>query len=205
MQQRIVFGVIIAVIAISIIVFVLYQAQEAQPLVQDYPLEFEDLPPVEDYYTPVEPGSILSECGQQETEYKRDLCWLFEAGKETDASKCLNIAERPRRIDCIRAVARDFESAETKQRIANCEARFSTDTFEERKQLYACLDEMLPEMKQEKLAICNQFLADDQQQVYMCRSEIARDFIDYDICDAMPTQPIDYKEHCHFIVDMEVA
>ncbi len=170
MQQKILFGIVLAFIAISAIVFVLYQQQESQPLVQDYEPDFDQLAFVEEDLVPVEPGSILLQCGLQETQYKRDLCWLFEATAEVNAEKCTNIAERPVRIDCIRTVAVDT-GGETA----------------------------------EKLAVCNAYLSDDEPQLYMCHSTVARDLLDYSICEAMPEKPNDYKAHCIWIVDSETG
>jgi len=170
MQQKIIIGAILAFIVFSAIVFVLYQQQEAEPVqangldeIYEHSQSFD-----EEDLVPVEQGSILSECGSQETQYKRDLCWLFEATEEVNGEKCLNIEERPVRIDCVRTVAVDTEGE-----------------------------------NQEKLAVCNQYFSDDEPQRFMCHSTIAKEFLDYSICDAMPIQPNNYKEHCVSVVSGE--
>ena len=198
MLQRIAIGAIVAFIAVSAIVFVLYQQQESQPLVQDHDPVLLDFPVDEQPIAP-EQGSILLQCGTQETQYKRDLCWMFEASDGLDASKCLKIVERPVRIDCIRVVAKLFESPETSQQIAACEESFS----EEIPSLFKCLEVLEPQIRAEKLSVCDSFLSDDVPQLYMCRSEVAKELFDKSICDAMPEQPTDYKAHCHWILDSE--
>ena len=164
MDRKIVIGAILAFVVISVIVFVMYQQQE------DYVQE-EDFGPEEEadihdgtYYEPVEQGSILDECGSQETQYKRDMCWKFEAFDYLDPERCLNIEENSDKIICLRTIARDTEG------------------------------------KGAMLAVCNQYLADDAFQKYRCHSEVAKELIDYTICDAMP---LEHQGICFNLVDAE--
>lgn len=172
MQQKIAVGIILAFIVFSAVVFVLYQQQEAQPPPEDNLDEIfkSSQSFVEEDLVPVERGSILLECGTQESEGKRDLCWLFEATAEVNAAKCMNIVERPARIDCLRTVAVDTEGSIV-----------------------------------EKLGVCDQYLSDDEPQRFMCHSTVAKEFLEYSICEAMPEQPNNYKAHCISIVDGEFS
>lgn len=211
MDWRIVAGAVAAFVVFSVLVFFLYQQQEAQPVEQEYEPSFGDTPFNEEELFAPEPGSVLGECGSQETDYKRDLCWLFLAGDNLDAGQCMNISERPVRIDCIRAVAVDFESPETTEGLAACDALLEVSEGEEELaadnlgKFYGCLDAIWPRMRSEKLAVCDAYLSDDEPQLYMCYSEVASEFLDYGICDQMPAQPTNYAEHCTWIVDSESA
>jgi hypothetical protein len=192
MDNRIIAIAIIAFIAIAAIVFVLYQQQESRPLEQDYEPSTPGLGPDAAGLVPVEPGSVLDACGSQETSYMRDMCWLFEAGYDFEASKCLNIGDRPARIDCIRSVAIGYQSEAVQAKLDACDALMQTsmDSF------YNCLDRAWPEARAEKLAICNEFFPDDETQKWMCHSTVAVEMNDTEICDAMPLQPTDFKAHC---------
>jgi hypothetical protein len=211
MQSKIIVGAIVGLVVISGIVFLLYQQQESQPLEQEYEPSFGDTPFDEEELKPIESGGVLDECGSQGTQYLRDLCWLFLAGDELDASKCLNIVERSARIDCIRGVAKAFESEATTKELEACAQLLAPAQDDEDLaadnlgRFYDCLDAIEPTLKEDKLAICNRYLADDEPQLYMCHSEIARELLDYSICDAMPTSPNNYMEHCIWILDSEVA
>lgn len=191
-------GAVLAVVVVFGGIFVLYQTQEPETGEDDFEVDFGPVPTVDvDYTTPVEPGSILNECGVQETQYKRDLCWRFESLDEANAEKCLNIVERPDRIICIRAIARDFESEAVKEDIARCDSYFS----ESIEKGFACYEPVLIKMKSEKLAVCNEFFDDDEVQRFRCHAEVARELLDYSICDAMQVQA--YKDNCYFILDFE--
>jgi hypothetical protein len=211
MQQKIIVGAIVAVVVVSGIVFLLYEQQESQPLEQEYESSFGDTPFDEEETIPIELGGVLDECGSQGSGYLRDLCWLFLAGEELDAGKCLNIVERPVRIDCIRGIARDFESEATTKALVDCGELLSPAMDDEGLaadnlgEFYDCLDAIEPTLKADKLAICNRYLSDDEPQLYMCHSEIAVELLDYSICNAMPTSPNDYREHCTGIVDSELV
>ena len=196
-QKTMAIGAVIAVIIVFGLVFVLYQQQESMPKEEDFELDLGPVPTVEVENTPVEPGSILNDCGTQENSYLADECWLFEAYSELDAEKCLNIGERPRRIDCIRAIARDFESEDLRESIGLCDSYFG----ESAEKALSCFENILPKMRSEKLAICNKFFADDEPQKFRCHAEVARELLDYSICDDMQKQ--NYRDNCYFIVDFE--
>ena len=113
---------------------------------------------------PVEEGSILDSCGSQDTQYARDLCWLYEAGDELDASKCVNIEDRPMRINCIRSIAVAFQSESTSAKIVECndllldiESENDFDSFKIEK-FYQCYEPLAPLIRSEKTAICDDFL-----------------------------------------------
>jgi len=196
MEQKYVLAAVLILIVAAGAIFVLYQQQEDQPQVQDYPYEFEDLPPDEtDYVTP-EPGSILQGCGSQETQYGKDMCWLFEASEELNAEKCKNIAEEPTKIDCIRGVAIDYMSNSSRSKALQCEESYSDNLT----QLFHCLDSMLPVLTVEKLGICNQFLLGNETQLYLCKTGVAKELVDYTICETMPTN---FKENCIHQVSTE--
>ncbi len=196
MGSKILVGAVLGFILISVAVYVLYQQQEAQPQEQDYETEFSDLPPPEDDYVAPQPGSILQECGQQETQHSRDMCWLYEAADELDASKCLNIESRPTRISCIRGLAVGYESDATYEKEMACGERYADDLG----QFFDCIDALIPTLRQEKLSICDQFLADDQTQMYLCKTDVAKELVDYSICETMPTN---FKESCMHVVSTE--
>ncbi|MFA4855717.1 MAG: hypothetical protein WC634_03975 [archaeon] len=192
MDKRIIAGAIIALIAIAAIVFVLYQQQEAQPLEQDYEPTYDNLGYDEQALVPLEENSPLDECGTQTTSYMRDLCWLFKAGEEFDASKCLNIESRPTRIDCIRSIAAAYQSEALQAKLDACDALMQ----ESMAPFYDCRDKLEPQVRAEKTAICDKYLQDDKTQLYMCHSTVAVGLNDTAICDALPTQPTDFKAHC---------
>jgi len=197
MEQKTAIGVLIAIIVVCGIIFVLYQQQESQPLEEEYEPDFGPVPGVEiDYAAPV-PGSILDECGTQETQYKRDLCWRFEAYDEMNAEKCLNIEENSDRVICIRAIARDFQSEPVLEKEAVCDSYFTESSAK----AFSCYEALLPEIRSEKLAICNQYFKDGEMQLYRCHAEVARELLDYSVCDAIPKQA--YKDNCYFIIDFE--
>jgi hypothetical protein len=192
MDKRIIAVAIIALIAIAAIVFVLYQQQEAQPLEQDYAPDYNNLGYDTQDLVPLEENSILDECGTQTTSYMRDLCWLFEAGDEFDASKCLNIESRPAKIDCIREIAATYQSMALQAKLDACDVLKQ----ESMARFYVCIENLEPLVRAEKTAICDKYLADDTTQRYMCHSTVAVELNDTAICDALPTQPTDFKAHC---------
>lgn len=192
MDKRIIAVAIIAVIAIAAIIFVLYQQQEAQPLEQDYEPNYDDLGYEEQDLVPLEENSLLEECGTQTTSYMRDMCWLFEAGYEFDASKCLNIESRPTRIDCIREIAATYQSEALQAKLDACDSLMQ----ESMAPFYDCLGKLESQVRAEKTAICDKYLQDDKTQLYMCHSTVAEELNDAAICDALPTQPTDFKAHC---------
>lgn len=164
MDRKLLIGIALGFILISAIIFVLYQQQESVVPNDDFGPEDEFEIYDDTYYAPVEQGSILDECGTQETQYKRDLCWRFEAFDTMNPALCLNIGEYSDRIICIRAIARDTEG------------------------------------KGAMLSVCDQYIKDDEAQRYRCHSEVAKELIDYGICDAMPEA---YREICLRLVDAE--
>ncbi len=197
-QKNIVYGVLAVAVACGL-VFVLYQQQEAQPA-EDYELGEEDLE--ESWYVdadpaPVEEGSILQPCGQQETSYKRDLCWRFEAFDYQDPERCLNIEYGPDRIICIRSIARDFVSLDIQEKLGECEETYSDDN----PGYYACISPYDAQFKNDKLAICNEYFSENISQKYRCHAEVARELLDYDICYAISDQA--GRENCVWIVDFE--
>jgi hypothetical protein len=200
MKTKIVLGAILAFVIFSAIVFVLYQQQEAQPLEEEYEPNLGELPFIDEAdLKPVGAGSVLADCGTQATQYDKDFCWFFEAVEEFDADKCLNVEERPRRIDCIRAIARDFESEQTQQGFEDCNASFYQDIMG----YLDCVDRLVPRMGDEKLAICDKHFSDDETQRYRCHAEIARELMDYSICEAIPPSKKNYRDNCFWIVDLE--
>lgn len=192
MDKRIIAAAIIALIAIAAIVFALYRQQEAQPPEQDYKQDYNDLGYEEQGLVPLEENSLLEECGTQTTGYMRDLCWLFKAGDGLDASKCLNIESRPTRIDCIRSIASNYQSEELQAKIDACDSLLQ----ESMAPFYICIENLEPRVRSEKTAICDKYLADDATQRYLCHSTVAVELNDTAICDALPTQPTDFKAHC---------
>ena len=118
--QKIIIIAILVFIVIVAIVFVAYQIQESVPIEEEYVPEIDEFGFTEEELIPVEEGSIFDECGTQNTSYARDLCWLYEAGDEFDASKCANIVDRPMRINCIRGVAVGFQSESILAKIDAC-------------------------------------------------------------------------------------
>lgn len=200
MRTKLVLGAILAFIVFSAIVFTLYQQQEALRGEQEYEPDLGELPFVEESdITPVAQGSVLSECGSQENQYDKDFCWFFEAYEEMAPDKCLNVEERPRRIDCLRAIARDFESEETQQALDDCNA-----THTDFEGYYDCVEGLVPKMKNEKLSICNAYFSDDETQKYRCHAEVARELMDYSICEDIPESTQNYyRKNCFWIVDLE--
>lgn len=164
-MNRKIFGAVLAFIIVSLIVFVLYQQQEALVPDSDFGPVSEDEIYDEDYYAPVEQGSVLDECGSQETRYKRDLCWRFDAFEAMDPELCLNIEANADKIICIRTVAIDVGGG-----------------------------------KRDMLAVCDKYIVGNEFQRYRCHSEVAKELIDYSICDAMP---LEYKGICVALVDSE--
>lgn len=200
MKTKIVLGAILAFIIFSAIVLVLYQQQESQPVEEGYEPDLGELPFIdESELQPVEPGSVLGTCGTQATQYDRDFCWFFEAVEEFDAEKCLNVEERPRRIDCIRAIARDFESEETEQALKDCNSSYYKDIMG----YLGCVEGLAPQMREEKLAICNKYFAEDETQKYRCHAEVARELLDYTPCENIPLSKKNYRDNCFWIVDLE--
>ncbi len=198
MRTKIVLGAILAFIVFSAIVFALYQQQEAQPIEEEYEPDLGELPFIDEAnLDPVEPGSVLGKCGTQATAFDRDFCWFFEALDEADPDKCLEVEERPRRIDCIRAIARDFESEQTQQGFEDCNASYYEDIFG----YLDCIDGLVPKMGKEKLAICNEYFENDETQRYRCHAEVARELLDYSICEAIEKK--NYRDNCIWIVDLE--
>jgi hypothetical protein len=198
-QKNIIYG-ILGVIVLCGIVFILYQQQESQPP-QDFELEEEDLE--ESWYydadpTPVEQGSILQECGQQETSYKRDLCWRFEAFDSQDPEKCLNIESEPDRITCLRTLARDFIAPDVQAKLDECDETYYNDNAG----YYACIAPYNAQLKNDKLAVCSQYFSDNRGQQVRCLEEVARELYDRTICDSIPEQ--NYREHCYWVYDTEV-
>ncbi len=209
--QKIILIAILVFVVITVIVFVAYQIQESVPIEEEYVPEIDEFGFTEEELVPVEAGSILDECGSQDTPYARDLCWLYEAGDELNASKCLNIEERPMRINCIRAIAVAFQSEGTLAKIEACnalllgiESENEFDVFKIEK-FYECLEPLEPQIRAEKTAICDEFFTDDKTQRYMCHATIAVELNDTVICDALPTQPTDFKQHCLSMVAGEFA
>jgi len=164
-MDRRIFAVVLAFIVFSTIVFVLYQQQESLVPDGDFGPASEDEIYDEEYYSPVVQGSILAECGTQETQYKRDMCWKFDAFDAMDPGFCLNIENYADRVICVRTIARGTQGG-----------------------------------KGEMLAVCNDYLSDDDFQRYRCQAEVAKELLDYSICDAMP---FDYKAICVSLVDAE--
>lgn len=190
-------GAVLAFVAFSAIVFVLYQQQQQnQPLEEDYQKEFSDLEFVPDELAPVAGDSILHGCGALETQTEKDICLGLEATNNQNADECLLISERPARIDCLRAVAVDFESDSMKEKIALC----NEIPVEEYTAYFDCIYALEGQMKQEKLSVCNKYFADDETQKFMCQSEIARYLVDFTICDPMPEN---FKAHCIQMVESE--
>ena len=194
--KTIAIGAVLAFVAFSAIVFVLYQQQQSQPLEQDYEKEFSDLGFVEEELTPVAGGSILQGCGALQTQAEKDICLALEAGNEQNAEKCLLISEKPAQIDCIRAVAVDFESDSTKEEMALCDEI----PVEDYAAYLDCANPLLPQMTQEKLSVCNKYFAENETQKYLCHSTIARNLGDFAICDPMPEN---FKQGCTTMVQSE--
>jgi len=200
--QKIIIIAVLVFIIITAIVFVAYQIQESAPLEEEYVPEIDEFGFTEEELIPVEEGSILDDCGTQDTAYVRNLCWLYEAGDELDASKCANITDRPMRINCIRGIAVAFQTEETIAKIDACnlllldiESENEFDVFKIEK-FYECFEPLEPQIRAEKTAICDEFFTDDETQRYMCHATIAVELGDTVICDALPTQPTDFKQHC---------
>ncbi len=201
-SQKIIIIAVLVFIALAAIVFVLYQAQEAAPAEIEYVPSINEFGFTGEELITVEEGSILDECGTQDTQYVRDLCWLYEAGDELDASNCMNIEERLMRINCIRAVASVFQTEETFAKIELCneilldiESENELDPFKVTK-FYECFEPLHPQIRAEKIAICDTFLEDDETQRYMCHATVAVELEDEEICNTLPTQPTDFKQHC---------
>ena len=53
MEQKIIVGVLLGIIVVSIVVFLLYQAQESQPKAQDYEPTFDEIDLLDEYIEPV--------------------------------------------------------------------------------------------------------------------------------------------------------
>jgi len=200
--QKIIIIAVLVFIVIAAIVFVAYQIQESAPIEEEYVPEIDEFGFTEEELTPVEEGSILDDCGTQDTSYARDFCWLYEAGDELDASKCANIVERPIRINCIRGIAVAFQSEEMFAKTDACNlllldigSENEFDAFKIEK-FYKCLELLESPIRAEKTAICDEFFTDDETQRYMCHATIAVELNDTVICDALPTQPTDFKQHC---------
>ena len=200
--QKIIIIAVLVFIVIAAIVFVAYQIQESALVEEEYVPEIDEFGFTEEELVPVEEGSILDDCGTQDTPYARDLCWLYEAGDELDASKCANITDKPMRINCIRGIAVVFQTEETIAKIDACnlllldiESENEFDAFKIEK-FYKCLGSLEPQIRAEKTAICDEFFTADETQRYMCHATIAVELDDTVICDALPTQPTNFKQHC---------
>lgn len=196
-KKNLAIGIALAFVAFSAIAFVLYQQQQNQPLEQDYKKEFSDIDFTEGELSPVSEDSILHGCGALQTLAEKDLCLALESTSEQNADKCTLISERPARIDCIRAVAVDYESDSIKEKLAYCEeiSVMEYNSFVE------CMDALQSQMLQEKLAICNKYFSNDTTQKYMCQSVIARNLGNISVCDPM-LEP--YKQHCINMVQSEL-
>jgi len=194
--KTIAIGAVLAFVAFSAIVFALYQQQQSQPLEQDYAKEFSDLEFVEEELTPVAADSIMQGCGSLETQAEKDICLALEASNSQNPDECLLISEKPAQIDCIRAVAVDFESDSTKEKIAECE----NIPVEDYTAFADCMDALQGQMKQEKLSVCNKYFAENETQKFLCHSTIARNLGDFAICDPMPEN---FKQGCIRMVQSE--
>ncbi len=200
--QKIIIIAVLVFIVIAAIVFVAYQFQESVPIEEEYVPDIDEFGFTEDELVSVEEGSILDDCGTQDTLYARDLCWLYEAGDELDASKCANIEDRPMRINCIRGIAVAFQTEETIAKMVVCnellldiESENELDDFKIQK-FYECYEPLESQIRAEKTAICDEFFTDDEVQRYMCHATIAVELEDTAICDTLPIQPTDFKQHC---------
>jgi len=199
MDQKLAVGLVIAFVAISAIVFVLYQQQEGGPKEIDYEPDFDELDLLQESDVPVGQDSILEECGSQETQYKRDLCWQFEAFNSQDAGKCINIEASVEEGNCIRAVAKNFLSEQNRLAIESCQASFPSE-FEK---FYECLDRIYPSVKQDKLGICNSRFSGQPIWLYRCHMDVASELLDQDICTAIPAQYQNYRQMCFNAVESE--
>ncbi len=56
---------------------------------------------------------------------------------------------------------------------------------------------------EDKVAICDAFLSNDEPQRYLCYTEVAREMVDYGVCESMPSAPNDYRQTCIEAVDLE--
>jgi len=130
--QKTIIGAAIAFIAIGIILFVLYQEQEALPLEEDYEPDLGPIPGVELGTGSGHEAPVIGNCPNLETQYDKDLCWSFQAGHEKDAELCNNIEGTSRKVICINAVARELLDTEI------CAQGFP----ENQDRFYACLTQI---------------------------------------------------------------
>ena len=161
MDQKLIFGVVIAFIVIGIVSFALYQQQQSQPIEEEYEPDFGFSPTVEEGMASTGSGDEpWGDCSSLSTQGSRDLCWSFLAGDEQNVRLCDNIVEVSRKVICIEAVA------------------------------IVLLDE----------SICEQEWPDNLDRRYRCVRNVARENLDYSLCDSMPQI---YKDKCIVALEAE--